>query len=451
MDELKPRDPREAIALFRMQVLGALPRRELSRGELRAAFVNLSTERFRPPGSDVTRAFAVSTIERWYYALRKHGLAGLKPRLRKDTGRARALNATQKALILAIRREYPKASVPLILSTLLRDGRLPQASVSATTLRRLFRQHGLDRTTRNAAGTSGRVRLRWQAERAGALWHADVCHGPALQSSNKQVPLRIHAILDDASRYIVAIVACSTERESDMLALMVTALRTHGAPEVLYLDNGSTYRGDTLATACGRLGVSLLHAKPYDPQARGKMERFWRTLRAGCLDYLGPMASLHDVNLRLQAYVRQHYHVAPHASLMGRAPAAVWAERATSTEAVLTERRLHDALIVRRTRRVYPDSTLPIGGVDWEIAQGFLAGQKVTVARSLAEPQAPPWVEHEGKKLPLHRVNPVANARRKRAAARCAAAPTGVDVPFDPVGALLGAGPCSSPNVGGAP
>jgi len=432
-----------------MQVLGALPRRELSRGELRAALVHLSTERFRPPASEITRTYAVPTLERWYYALRKHGLAGLKPRGRKDTGRARVLNQAQKDLVLAIRREHPKASVPLILSTLHRDGRLQRGRVSATTLRRLFRQHGLDRTTQNAAGTSGRVRLRWQAERAGALWHADVCHGPALQCGKTQAPLRIHAILDDASRYIVAIAACSTERESDMLALMATALRTHGAPEVLYLDNGSTYRGETLATACGRVGVSLLHARPYDPQARGKMERFWRTLRAGCLSYLGPMASLHDVNIRLQAYVRQHYHVAPHASLMGRSPAAVWAERAMPSS-TLTERQLHDALVVRRTRRVYPDSTLPIGGIDWELSQGFLAGHIVTVARSLLEPQAPPWVEHEGKRLSLHRVNPTANARRKRAAAQRAAASSGIDVPFDPVDVLLDNTHPTNATIGGA-
>ena len=141
MDELKPRDLREAVALFRMQVLGALPRRELSHGELRDALVKLSMQRFRAPGSNVTRTYAVPTLERWYYRLRKQGLVGLKPNPRRDLGRARVLSATQKNLILDIRREYPKASVPLILRTLVGDGRLETNSVSPTTLRRLFRQH----------------------------------------------------------------------------------------------------------------------------------------------------------------------------------------------------------------------------------------------------------------------------------------------------------------------
>lgn len=86
---------------------------------------------------------------------------------------------------------------------------------------------------------------------------------------------------------VVAIQACATERESEMLALMVKAIRGYGCPETLYLDNGPTYVGETLGTACARLGIALVHAKPYDPQARGKMERFWRTLREQCVSVMG--------------------------------------------------------------------------------------------------------------------------------------------------------------------
>ena len=49
-------------------------------------------------------------------------------------------------------------------------------------------------------------------------------------------------------------------------------MNRHGRPDALYLDNGSTYRGHALETACARLGITLLHAKPYDPQARGPIK-----------------------------------------------------------------------------------------------------------------------------------------------------------------------------------
>ena len=73
-----------------------------------------------------------------------------------------------------------------------------------------------------------------------------------------------------------------------------------------------------------RLEIGLTHAPPYDARARGKMERFWRTLREACLDFLGGLSTLHEVQLRLLAFLDKHYHRSPHAGLMGRAPASVW-------------------------------------------------------------------------------------------------------------------------------
>jgi len=216
--------------------------------------------------------------------------------------------------LLDIRREHPTASVPLILRTLVLDGRLDRGAVSAATVRRLYRQHGLERA---AAARGGKTRLRWQAARPNALWHGDVCHGPPLQVGDQKTPVRIHAILDDHSRYIVALEVHSTERELDMLGMLVAAIRREGAPDALYLDNGSTYRGEALQLMCERLGITLLHARPGDAPARGKMERFFRTLRGGCLDHLGSLGSLHDVRVRVNAFLDQHYHIAPHAGLMG--------------------------------------------------------------------------------------------------------------------------------------
>jgi hypothetical protein len=249
--------------------------------------------------------------------------------------------------------------------------------------------------------------------------------------------------LDDASRYIVALEAHHTEQELDMLGLLVRTTRKHGAPDALYLDNGSTYRGDHLRTACARMGVSLLHARPYDPQARGKMERFWRTLREGCLDFLGQLSSLHEVNVRLWAFLDQHYHVAPHASLLGRSPATVY-ETSDRPADPIDETLLRNALTVRVRRRVRRDSTLPLDGDDWEVDHGFLAGRLVTVARCLVELADPPWIEHEGKRLLLRKVDPVRNFRRKRAP--ITRGETDTIVVFDPPKALLDRAAGRSPS-----
>ena len=436
MDKLVPKDRREEIALFRSSIIGSLARRHFDHGELGAALREIANQTFRPPDGEVTRRYSVPTLERWYYAYREGGLPALAPKARKDKGRARDLTDEQRALLLDIRREHRSASVPLILRTLVAEGRIDGEEISQPTVRRLFAENGLDRIGLRDGAVDGRVRLRWQADRVGALWHGDVCHGPSIVIGGASKPLRIHALLDDCSRYVVALEAHHAEREVDMLGLFVRALRVFGAPDALYLDNGSTYRGDVLRIGCERLGVTLLHAKPYDAPARGKMERFWRTLRQGCLDFLGKDLSLHDVQVRLLAFLDQHYHRSPHGGLFGRTPRSEFESGLAAREPdQLTEEQLKRALTVRERRRVRRDNTLSIRGTDYETAQGFLAGRLVMVAYSFLDAAGePPVVEHEGKQLALFPVDPVKNARRKR---RVRPDKSGNVIPFDPAGALL--------------
>jgi transposase InsO family protein len=438
MDTLKPKDHAETVALFRSEIVGALTRRDLDRGELRHELRLLAKKRYRAPGSKLGRSYSVPTLERWYYRYKHGGLEALRPGGRSDRGRARDLTQEQRQLLLDIRREYRSASVPLILRTLIAEGRLQKDAVSRATVRRLYVEHGLDRIPLRD-GSGGKTRLRWQAEQPGALWHADVCHGPSLHVGKEKKPVRIHAILDDASRYVLALEAMSTERELDMLHLMARALRKHGGPDAFYLDNGSTYRGDVLRVGCERLVITLLHAAPYDPEARGKMERFWRTLREQCLAFMGGLASLHDVNVRLWAWLDHHYHGAPHAGLLGRTPAAVWAEaQGQRPTDHLDDERIRYALTVRERRRVRRDNTLSVAGHTFQLDQGFLAGRIVTVAYCMLDEPPAPIVEMGDQRFELHPADPVANSRVKRPPRRAdEAEPATVATGFNPPQTLL--------------
>lgn len=432
-ERIEPKNHAEAVALFRAQILGAVTERELERGELSAELERLSACRWLPPGQDRYRRYAVATLERWYYRYRAQGLTGLEPRTRK-LGHALSLNKKQRGLIRDIAEQYPRAPVSVIVRTLQADGRLELGTVSVNTVRRFLVSQGLDAAARRHEA-KGSARKRWAKAKPGELWHADVCHGPNLTIDGKTVPTRVLGILDDASRFVVGLRVFRREREADMLALFVEALRTHGRSKTLYLDNGSTFRGDILRVACGRLGIQLVHAQPYDPQARGKMERFWRTLRQGCLDHVGACGSHHDVQARLLAFLDQVYLPQPHGALFGKCPAEAYYAGGQREHADVTEDELRDALTVRQTRRVAKDGTVPVGGIDWEVDAGYLAGRKVTVGRTLLHPSAPPWVEHEGHKHMLCPVDPVTNARTPRKRSHRA---RGVDViPFDPAGALL--------------
>jgi transposase InsO family protein len=445
MESLSPKNHAERVAIFRHTVIGRLLVRDFVHGELRAELETLSHERFRPPEADSTRCYAVPTLERWYYACKKSGPDALVPQPRADKGHGRKLTAEMRALLCDIRDENRSASVPTILITLQEEGLLPkdpkdEHAASPQTVRKLFAARGLTRVSAKVAVSDDphegpRMRLKWQASHPGALWHGDVCHFAILVGGVKK-PVRIHAHLDDASRYITGIEAFWTEREEDMLTLFVDALREHGPPDALYLDNGSTYRGEMLITVCHRIGMLLLHPKPYDPQARGKMERFWRTLREGLLAFCTGELSLEELNRRLRAFV-DRYHRTPHAGLLGRTPSSVY--RAHKRTDDLDEQKLKTALLVRETRRVSHDNLVHLDGVAWELNQGFLAGKKVTVVRSLLTPTIPPAVELEGKLLPLHPVDPIHNAKRKRPALHAPEPqkPARPRVAFHPAGTLL--------------
>lgn len=427
---IEPRDHAETVALFRHSLIGPLALQSLSRGQLAEELRRISQQRFRLPDSDNTRSFSVVTLYRWVRALRRGGLQALQPKARGDRGRGQTMPQELRTLLCDIRREYPDVTVSLMLANLRALGKIGP-EVKASTVRRMLNEQGLSK--RSVDERSGpRTRLRWQAERPGLLWHGDVCHGPTLHLDGKSVPVRIHALLDDASRYVVALRVCSDERETTMLALLASAVLGHGVPEVLYLDNGSTYRGDSLSMYCARLKSSLLHARPYDPQARGKMERFWRTMRSQVLDHLGQVGSLKELEQMLLRWVSRFYHHAPHAGLMGQSPQGVY-EVYRATLQLPSPAEVEQALLVRIRRRVRRDCTLDVAGTTYEVPLSFLAGQSVVLTHSLLQ-KGPVMLEHQDKTIPLRPVDPIANGHKTRH--RKPAAVTPAQSGFEPLAPL---------------
>ncbi|MGH8654740.1 MAG: hypothetical protein ACREYE_22390 [Gammaproteobacteria bacterium] len=64
---------------------------------------------------------------------------------------------------------------------------------------------------------------------------------------------------------------------------------------------------------CAKLGIALIHARPYQPQGKGKLERWFRTLRAQLLTRLtaADTRRLEALNRRLWAWVEGEYHHTP--------------------------------------------------------------------------------------------------------------------------------------------
>ena len=423
-------DRAEAIALFRLGIIGDLLARTLDPGELRDELVARAALRYRPPGTAASRSFHWKTLQSWYYAAKRGGHRRLMPASRRK-GYAVGLTADQRQLLVQIRREHPSAATGLILDVAVHQGIVAKDEVSPSTLRRLFAAAGVSRTA--ASGADRRERRRWDAGRVGALWHGDVCHVWVRSLAGVPRKVFVHGLLDDHARFVPVLEAREAEQEVDMLSVFCAALLRYPSPDALYLDNGPCYRGETLALACARLDIRLVHAQPHDPQARGKMERFWRTLRQRCTDHLPPGATLQDVNAALRAFLDADYHVRPHAGLMGETPTRRFHAGLRELGRARTAAELADALEVTVTRRVSNALTLSLEGTIFEVRGLHLAGKTVQVVLD-AFTGAPLRVLFDQKPVAFSRCDAAAHRHRRRGEAAPPAAPT---VRFDPIAALL--------------
>ncbi|CAO0824858.1 transposase [Desulfarculales bacterium] len=88
---------------------------------------------------------------------------------------------------------------------------------------------------------------------------------------------------------------------------MRQTLLKRGLLRKLYLDNGSAFRFHHLEEIIASLGIALVHSSLYVPQGRGKIERFFRTVRS---QFLPGFKSdiFRDINEALECWIRDVYH-----------------------------------------------------------------------------------------------------------------------------------------------
>jgi putative transposase len=92
------------------------------------------------------------------------------------------------------------------------------------------------------------------------------------------------------------------------------------------LDNHKSFTSHDLRVLCAKLDIHIVHSRPGDGHSKGKIERWWRTLRADLIDRLDlqKVTTIDELNLRLWSYVEAEYHCEPHASLSGKTVLEVW-------------------------------------------------------------------------------------------------------------------------------
>lgn len=258
-----------------------MPWRKVSIMEERQEFVRLAGLE----GSnrrELCRRFGISPATGYKWLARSASGAADWPadRSRRPHASPDRLKAAEEEAILAIRDAHPAWGARKIERCLERDGALPPAT---STIHRVLARHGRIVTAPAGAKATGRFEypapnLMWQMDFKGHIATADGrCH-----------PL---TVIDDHSRYLLCLAACANERRPGVERWLGATFRRYGLPEALLVDNGTPW-GDgpgqawtKLGVWLLKLGVDLIHSRPYHPQTRGKNERLHRTLKAEVLAF----------------------------------------------------------------------------------------------------------------------------------------------------------------------
>ena len=314
---------------------------------------------------------SAETLVRWLRRYREGGLEALENQARSDRGHSRRLNPDVVARVLELSAEQPGWTVKAMHRQLQRElGR----EVPIKPVYRLLKGR-----RRVAAAEAHRRRPPGIPQ---LLWLADTMHGPDVYGPRrKKRKSFLVAVLDDASRTVMAASFTLADNVQTLMPVVREALLARGLPHRLLVDNGPNYRSRALRTACAHLGIHLVHAAPYRATSKARLERFFLTVRLQMLPRLAQAPSLQEVKTEWARFVAE-YHETPHSSLtqiMGRptTPIAYYLRFLPGDVRYLDTLNLNDLFDVEVTRRVNADATIRLASRFWEVRAELVGGRVI--------------------------------------------------------------------------
>ena len=255
----------QALALFRYGLIAEFIQLPAGSRGLYARLRDKARAEYTIPGSTRTRV-APETLRHWLKDYRRGGFDALLPKGRADRGRARVLPQAVADALMSLKDEQPELSIPQLIRAVQQSGAAPESlALPPSTVHRLLSRAGL--MHKPSAEVIAQDRRRFAFAHAGQLWMSDVMHGPSVAVPGRgRRKCYLIAFLDDATRVIPYCAFALSENTQAFLPVFKQALMRRGIPQRLYVDNGANYRSQHLALVCAKLGVALIHARPYQPQ-----------------------------------------------------------------------------------------------------------------------------------------------------------------------------------------
>ena len=321
-----------------------------------------------------SRKVKVSTLKSWLKIYEKKGFEGLKPKIRSDKGRPRRADQQMIEVIKVQCKAFPYITVKGLHERLSAQGLIGNPPLHYNSLLRIVK----DEKLLKFSGQRRDKRISFETDHVNCLWMCDFMHGPQVTLNRKTHKAILCAIIDDHSRMIVGHAFAPTETVLSLTLVLKDAFLAFGFPERLYVDNGASFSSDFLTKACALSGISLIHSKPYDSPSRGKIERFFRTVRDRFLSTLTEKPTLEELNESFSIWLHDDYHHRQHTGIDERPIDRYHRSCSHTNISRPTKSELDEIFLVRHERIVNNDATISFKGSIFEVPTAYIR-QRVDV------------------------------------------------------------------------
>ena len=303
---------RQEIGLFRYALIRDAADPGLSKAERGRLIRALSDREHVGPDGRLVRV-ARGTLDEWIRAYRRGGFEALVPQPRVVAPRT---PAEVLELAFSLKRERPERTAAQVREIMLAAGGDDERVPGLRTLQTHLARAGLN--VRADGRSPGKVYGRFEAGVRNELWTGDGLHGPTLSGDAARRAVLL-AFIDDHSRLLVGWRWGTGEDVFRLEAALRAGLIARGVPDAILVDRGSAFVSSQLLRACAVLGVKLIHASPRAATTKGKIERFFRTVRDQFLVEIDDGVDLAELNRLFSAWLEVVYHRRTH-SETGQTP-----------------------------------------------------------------------------------------------------------------------------------
>jgi putative transposase len=395
-------------AYLRMRVLGAI---DMAEGNSIQARIRAVSQMTFTDEDGHPRQFTWRTIQTWYSRYQQHGVTVMQPRPRSDKGKRRKV--VIEDVLEAIGKVQPKvhgktATRALLYRLCIEAGLLTRSQIAPNTFSRLVREFELLKPDRDS---TNKHRLAFAKAHANEMWQADALYGPFVQISGSPVQTRLIAFWDDASRVCCHGQFFPAENVDTLIESFRAAFYKRGVPHALHVDNGSIYSSKEILQICARVGCLLHHTPVRDGAAKGKIERFFRTVRDQFLARDLDLSSLEALNRQFTQWVEERYNAEVHSTL-GMSPLDRYALDRKWVRFLPPNEANDELFFVEEERHVRADNTFAFKSLRWE-APRHLPDRTIHIRFQRSRPVERVVVYYKGERMGEARLlDAVANDRK---------------------------------------